>query len=66
MIARKAAEVIRQCKDALSDEYCQNSSAQTLAYYLSLCLLFVWADRGIQKVDPMLKAYAPIIDQMSM
>jgi hypothetical protein len=64
-ILRAMGETVRQCRLSLGEEQCSNPEIQALAYLVSLCTLYQWADGGTRNAHPTLVSYASMIDSMT-
>ena len=63
-IIRRMQETLHLCHRGLGEERCYAAEAQALAYFINLCTLYLWADRGKRNLHPTLVSYARIIDHM--
>lgn len=69
--SRPAARMVQQmhqtlqlCRHVLGEESCCHAPAQTLAYLMNLCTLYLWAERGKTSGDRVLESYARLIDYL--
>jgi hypothetical protein len=63
-IIQKMHETLQLFHRWLGEERCYAAEAQALAYFINLCTLYLWADRGERNLHPTLVSYAQIIDHM--
>jgi len=59
---RKMRQTQQLCTQGLRRESCCAVDEQSLAYFLNLCTLYLWADRGQCTQHPTLISYARLID----
>jgi len=63
MILEAMSRTIQLCRQWFGEERCQQAEAQSLAYLVNLCTLYLWADEGQCTQHPVLVCYAHIIDR---
>jgi hypothetical protein len=57
-------QTLQQCQQWLGKEHCCEAQSQALAYLMSLCTLYLWAEGGKSDSNPVLECYAQIIDHL--
>ena len=55
---------VQLCRDQFGEDRCYQAETQSLAYFVNLCTLYLWADRGQSTTHPALASYAHIIDHI--
>ncbi len=64
-IMRSMNRTVQLCRDRFGEERCYRAEAQSLAYLLNLCTLFLWTVHGQYGTHPVLDTYAEVIDRLS-
>lgn len=57
-------KTILLCSQRLGSQVCYKPEIQSLAYFVNLCTLYLWADRGKCTLHPALVNYASVIDHI--
>lgn len=55
---------VQLCRDQFGEDRCYQAETQSLAYFVNLCTLYLWADRGSRMQNPVVVRYAHIIDSI--
>ncbi len=63
-IIRSMHETLQLCRQWFGKERCYKAEIQALAYFVNLCTLYLWADRGQSTRHPALATYAHLIDHI--
>ena len=63
-IIRYMHETLQLCRHWFGEARCHKAEIQALAYFVNLCTLYLWADRGQSTTHPVLVSYAHIIDHI--
>ncbi len=63
-IIRCMHETLQLCRQWFGKARCYKAEIQALAYFVNLCTLYLWADRGRSTRHPALASYAHIIDHI--
>lgn len=63
-IIRKMDETLQLCRQWFGKERCYKPETQALAYFVNLCTLYLWADRGTHNSHPTVVSYAQVIDSI--
>lgn len=63
-IIRTMNHTLQRCRQTLGEKICYQPEVQSLAYFVNLSTLFLWADRGKCTEHSVLVTYAEIIDQV--
>jgi hypothetical protein len=57
---------LQLCRQWFGEQMCHQAEIQSLAYFVNLCTLYLWADKGKCTQHPTLVSYAPIIDYICL
>ena len=63
-IAQTMTETLNLCTQRIGIEQCLHAETQALAYFVNLCTLYLWADRGACTKHPPVVRYGELIDSI--
>jgi hypothetical protein len=55
---------VRLCRQWLGEERCHQAETQALAYFVNLCILYLWGARERPGPNSVVDAYAQVIDYL--
>jgi hypothetical protein len=61
---QKLQRTLNKCESWLGPDERHAAAAQTLAYLLNLCTLYLWSQCGKSHSDPVLESYARLMDEL--
>jgi hypothetical protein len=64
-LTRTMNRTLQLCRQEFGEELCSQAQMQSLAYFANVCSLYLYADRGEAKSNPVLESYARMIDLLS-